>query len=320
MSSATTAQDERIRALEQQLAEAQAQFDRQKLLYERTSEKIMRDTEEMVRVLTELEERDALIAKDLQYALRFQRAILPKKLLYTHASFEVIYLPAEIVSGDIYDIFELGDGRLRVFLADATGHGVSAALTTMFIKSQYDSLKVAGGSPSELLSAVNDTMTAYAYADMRFTAVCADFHPRYNRVTYATAAHPRPLVVRITEEDSMYDAFFAPSGGPYLGLEPGLAFPEHSVELARGERIYFVTDGLVDATSPDGSRFGEDRVSSYAKRAMMANVELSMLLTPALSTFVTEGCALADDVTVIGMCPKAESDAPPISTRDVSVL
>jgi serine phosphatase RsbU (regulator of sigma subunit) len=99
-------------------------------------------------------------------------------------------------------------------------------------------------------------------------------------------------------------ARFVESGGPYLGLEPALTFPERTLELADGERFYLLTDGLTEALSPTGEVFGEERVSALAEEATTASVELATRLMPALSAFVGEGNTLSDDVTVVGLRPR----------------
>src|SRR5688572_4549153 len=162
----------KLEEAERKLAEARAQLAAQEELLRTTGDKLVQDAEQVVNVLAELEERDRMIATDLQHALRFQRAILPPKPDFPNLDIEVIYLPAEIVSGDLYDFVGLADGVVRILVADATGHGIAAALTTMFVKSQYDLVKRAHASPAEVLSALNEAMHSYmSNMDMRFTAI-----------------------------------------------------------------------------------------------------------------------------------------------------
>jgi serine phosphatase RsbU (regulator of sigma subunit) len=288
----------KLAVAEKKLAEARAQLAAQEQLLRTTGDTLVQDAEQVVSVLAELEERDRMIATDLQHALRFQRAILPPKPEFPDLDVEVIYLPAEIVSGDVYDVARLEDGVVRLLVADATGHGIAAALTTMFVKSQYDLVKWAYRSPTKLLAALNDSMSVYGNAEMRFTAICADYIPAQNKITYATAAHPGPLVV------SKDGARWLESGGPFLGLDAGTVYPQWSATFAKEESIYFVTDGLADAAAPDGTTFGEERIVQLIEEAYHANEAVAMRLMPALAAFVGEDRSLADDVTLLGLRPR----------------
>ena len=77
------------------------------------------------------------INDDLGQARSFQRCILPQLPPSEALRFSALYLPAEMVGGDIYDVFTLGPRRYRLFLADATGHGVQASLRTMVLRTKY---------------------------------------------------------------------------------------------------------------------------------------------------------------------------------------
>ncbi|PKL11423.1 MAG: hypothetical protein CVV50_05730, partial [Spirochaetae bacterium HGW-Spirochaetae-6] len=78
-----------------------------------------------------LKNAQKIIDDDLQMASRIQKNIISYEYEhYEDLDIFVKYLPQMEVGGDIYDINKLGDGKYRIFLADATGHGVQAALTT----------------------------------------------------------------------------------------------------------------------------------------------------------------------------------------------
>ncbi|MHC4129662.1 MAG: PP2C family protein-serine/threonine phosphatase, partial [Planctomycetota bacterium] len=76
----------------------------------------------------------ARMHEELQLAAHAQRELLPEALPTMHGvTTAALWRPAQYVSGDIYDVIRLDDDHLGVFLADAVGHGVSAALMTMVI-------------------------------------------------------------------------------------------------------------------------------------------------------------------------------------------
>lgn len=82
------------------------------------------------------------IKKDLLLAKKIQQKILPEDgIKFEHLKIHLYFQPQDEVGGDFYDIFELDNGTVRFFVADATGHGIQAALYTMAIKSEYEAIK-----------------------------------------------------------------------------------------------------------------------------------------------------------------------------------
>ncbi|MDF2697348.1 MAG: serine phosphatase, partial [Labilithrix sp.] len=81
---------------------------------------------ELVGLLRDVEARDAIIQRDLEEARQFQRKMLGAPPHVDRASVEVVYQPLGLVGGDLYAVSVDGD-RLRLFVADATGHGVRAS-------------------------------------------------------------------------------------------------------------------------------------------------------------------------------------------------
>ena len=84
--------------------------------------------------------RDESVAlRDLEFAKRIQRNLLPDTLPKVDGfALDVRYYPRDLVGGDYYDARRLDDGRVSLIVADVTGHGVSAALYTMFLESLQD--------------------------------------------------------------------------------------------------------------------------------------------------------------------------------------
>ncbi|MCC6645317.1 MAG: SpoIIE family protein phosphatase [Polyangiaceae bacterium] len=219
--------------------------------------RIRRQERELLEALRALEARDGVITQDILRARDFQQSLLPEAVRTAGLSLEVTYQPAEMVGGDLYDVFELEEGRVRVFLADAPGHGVPAALTTMFIKSQYELCKRAARTPEEALSTMNRSFAGtFGQLGLHFTAVCFDLDARVRGLRWATAAHPPLVLIEGTSATEL------PSGGAFVGLDEGATFLTGERELQPGARVYAYTDGLVEQPSPTGEPFGEARLTA----------------------------------------------------------
>jgi sigma-B regulation protein RsbU (phosphoserine phosphatase) len=201
-----------------------------------------------------------MITNDLEQAQRFQELILPVPPKSERIHFGVFYRPAELVGGDVYDIYERRPGEFRVFLADATGHGVQAALRTMLLKAEYDRLKDAH-TPEQTLITLNANVTAnYPGLEMQCSASCFDVVLGASgkaRVRYATAAHPPLLVFNGSSTATpVYKA------GPFLGVVPAITLEPVELDIEAGTRLLIYSDGLEEQWSTSNQEFGLGRVEA----------------------------------------------------------
>jgi sigma-B regulation protein RsbU (phosphoserine phosphatase) len=196
-----------------------------------------------------LGEEVAKMHEELQLAAQAQRELLPGELPSLHGvSVAAMWRPAQYVSGDIYDVARLDDDHVGLFLADAVGHGVSAALMTMVIAQSLVTRVIDGDAwrilpPSAVLAGLNAKLIGRTMQPSRFaTAVYAVINCRARRMTLATAGHPPPFLVR---RDGSFEALHT-SGG-LLGIFADLPFDEREVDLAEGDSLMFYTDGFEQA-------------------------------------------------------------------------
>lgn len=256
---------------------------------------MMRDADEIVRVVSALEQREAAINADLHQALTFQRAMLTRMPVHDEVALDAAYLPAELISGDFYDVSVLGPDRIRVFVADATGHGIAAGLATMFIKSEYEAIKRSPCGPGALLSTMNESLASrYRRLELRFTALCVDVYPSRRCIRYAPAAHPGPILARPGGPEILQ------SGGTFVGVATGITFAEHDAAFAAGDVMLAHTDGLLDAEAKNGETFGEQRTLDVLARAA-ATGSVCPPLVRAVADFVGVGRGLTDDIAVVSV-------------------
>lgn len=152
----------------------------------------------------------------------------------------VLYRPVNFVSGDIFDIRDLGDGRAAFFIADAVGHGVPAALLTMVLT---NSLITGDGqgefSPADVLARLNRKMCASCFGSGRFaTAAYGVIDAGSRSVTVAGAGHPMPVVL------GPAGAREIETSGPLLGVFGEAEFDQATFALAPDETLLLYTDGL----------------------------------------------------------------------------
>ena len=184
--------------------------------------------------------------EELRLAARLQQDFLPKSLPELgNVRFHTLFRPAGYVSGDLYDVMRLDEHRIGFYIADAVGHGMPAALLTMFIKNALVTKEITANSyrllePGEALARLNASLIEQNLSQAAFaTALYGIIDVRTLEVTIARAGHPCPLVLRsggAVEE-------FA-SDGPLLGIFPDERFVDARVTLQPGDRLLLYTDGI----------------------------------------------------------------------------
>ena len=170
--------------------------------------------------------------EELRLAAQLQREFLPSaKHTTSSVDYRVLFRPASYVSGDIYDIIRLDDTHIGFFIADAVGHGVPAALMTVYIKRSLRTGKRMDDQgkevriipPDEALAHLNRDMIRQKNAHVRFATACYGIIDCTTReFTFARAGHPYPMLLRANGETEWLE----PEGG-LLGV-----FPDEEFHLA----------------------------------------------------------------------------------------
>lgn len=254
---------------------------------------------ELARARVELADHRRAIEQELLTVRRLQASLLPRLPQADHFACAVLDRPADVVGGDTYDVHLTAEGRLRVFVADAPGHGVEAAMRTMIVRTVLDRHRTLRVSPGELLARVsNDLLAAFPGLDMRLAAGCFDVDldaddDGASRVEYADAAMPGLLHVRgdrVTEHAL---------GGTFLGLVADARFETRTLDLAPGDRLALCTDGLPELFDRHRARFPEATLHD----ALRAPAPLPQALD-ALSAHVDDflqGAPQDDDLTIFAV-------------------
>lgn len=206
---------------------------------------------------TALNER---IHSELNIAAQIQASILPSTFppFPEHDDFSLYaqMKPAREIGGDFYDFFLIDEERLALVMADVSGKGVPAALFMMVSRTIIKSLATQGKSPAEVLAEANDLLCQGNDAAMFVTTFLAYYHVAAGTLIMSNAGHNPPYRI---DADGVVHALPKPPGTA-LGFIPGLAYTEKEESLAPGETLVFYTDGVTEATAPDGQFFGEDRL------------------------------------------------------------
>lgn len=201
----------------------------------------------------EIKEVNTRLINELEYAKRIQQSLLPlKKLSFKNTIFMSEYFPCERLSGDFYDIYRIDDENIGMYVLDVSGHGISAALMTMFcnnyIKSTERLIKrYRGLKPHRNLRHFYEEFNKMNFPEeMHMVIFFASYNISTRMLTYCSGGmNCYPIVVKGTGETFFLDQS---SGFPICKMSDFFT-PEYvsaRLELERGDRVVFYTDGLID--------------------------------------------------------------------------
>ena len=205
----------------------------------------------------ELEEWRDKLERDLAAARLTQQSLIPQKPP-TLPGWEVAacYRPVIQVGGDIYGWLRVRDGRILFWIADATGHGASAALLTALAKLLFHHGSVEHDAPAAIMQAVNSDFRNIFGARSFMTAMCVALDPTSGRANVVGAGHPPLLIAR---HDGGADS--VASSAPPLGLVERAQFIETIVDLRPGDAFVLYTDGLFGAANGEKPRLTPEHLA-----------------------------------------------------------
>ena len=249
-------------------------------------------------------EREMNIARDIQ------QRILPTKVP-TSRCFQLAgrSIPSKHVGGDYYDFFITDDTgtKLGLITADVSGKGIPAALVVSQARSILKIYAQQGVPPSEALGHLNEFLLEDFDGAMYITLVYCLFDFEEMTVTYANAGHEWPMLISPGVEEL---TFLNKSSKP-CGLFGGETFLENQVKLKPGDRFIFPTDGLVDAESQSGDKFGLERLQELVLESRSLSCEACLdVVFDKTQKFSEGGGPQFDDMTlvildVVGPPPKS---------------
>ena len=210
----------------------------------------------IVRLAVNQKLREDRVMEILEEARQIQNSILPRQLPQP-GDYEIAArtVAAEIVGGDFYDVITLDEDVFDVVVADATGHGLPAALQ---VRDVFTGLRM-GLAREYKLSRTVARLNGIIHRSRLATKFVTLFLAEMNldgRIVYCNAGHPAAVVLRANGSVS-----FLRAGGMILGPNPNARYTFGIEELTPGDLLVLYTDGITEATSePDGEEYGRDRL------------------------------------------------------------
>jgi sigma-B regulation protein RsbU (phosphoserine phosphatase) len=188
------------------------------------------------------------LENQLKMAGTVQKDFLPQILPDSDKfKWAVTFMPADWVSGDIYDITRLDEKHIGFYLADAVGHSMPAALLTMFLKQAIQMRHTIGNeykifTPLEVISGLNQKMFAQHLRGCQFATCCyCLLNTKTLTLDYCRAGHPYPIL--ISKNRDWRGPVALQTRGSLLGVFEDAQFEQGSIQLHSGDKLILYSDG-----------------------------------------------------------------------------
>lgn len=206
-------------------------------------------------------------------------------------------VPAKEVGGDFYDFFMIDDHRLAVVVADVSGKGVPAALFMVIGKTLIKDHAQTGAALGQVFTEVNDQLCEANSEGLFITAFMGVLDLRTGEFSYVNAGHNPPLLCRA---GGQFEYLKVRPGFVLAGME-GIRYQTGRLDLAPGDRLFFYTDGVAEATDAHEELFGEQRLQAVLNQnRLAANETLLAAAAQAIQGFVGSAPQF-DDITMLGL-------------------
>jgi serine phosphatase RsbU (regulator of sigma subunit) len=272
----------------------------------------IRDITALERLKSDLERRNKFLATltgklraaqrsikaELWVANQIQLGLLPPKPpQLDKMRIDMAYKPVADVGGDLYDFIQMEDGRVGVFIGDASGHGLASALIGTLSKMSLYNHSRSWLPTSDLLTRMNKDLKAHIHTSHYLTGFWCVFDFEHNKLTYSRAGHPAQIVLR--KDGTMYTLS---GNGIFLGITEDAAFDQKEFFFEQGDRFFWFTDGIYDVfkESEDGDNEKKEFLG-YDKFAELVKLTVNLPFNAVISALKKSlsGFNPKDDFTII---------------------
>ena len=248
----------------------------------------------------EIRRKQDVLERELQSAARYVESLLPATgIVLSGIQMAHVYRPSLGLGGDLFNVVSWGDGVLGLYLLDASGHGVSAALRSAslstFLRRGNLLRHVGSTDPGAILTEANKQFPLTEDGNY-FTIIFARIDTRTRTLSYATAGHNGAFLQRLSGECR----WMAQPNLP-LGFDGSTIYATTDVAMTSGDRLYLLSDGLYEVSNSNGELWGQNRLEKTIRRFGIRP------LTEAASGAVAEAIRwqgheqFPDDVALMGV-------------------
>ena len=240
-------------------------------------------------------QRDRLV-HELTVVSDLQRDLLQERLPNVPGLNLAVYYDTSLYAGgDYYDVVELPGKRCGLLVADAEGHSAPAAVMMAMTCALFRSCPELHNQPGRLIDTINRHL-CHVNKESFVTAIYGLYDNVTRKMQIARAGHPYPILFRPSEgkaRELVCDGVFL------MGVEAYEQVPESTIELERGDRLLFYTDGVTERFDARNRLYGEERLCRQLEHPESEdpNIILNYIIED-LDRF-SHGCPSEDDIAML---------------------
>ena len=246
-----------------------------------------------------LQKQQAETEADLQSAATFVRSLLPPQGSPVQGiALAWEYQPSLLLGGDLFGVMAIDADYLGLYILDASGHGVAAALRSASLMTFLrggNILQLLGSyDPEKVLFEANRRFPLSAEGEY-FTLWVGQLHLPTGRLSYASAGHPGVLLSSAQNPSRWLTSASSP-----LGFDPSATFTNDGISLKPEDRLFLLSDGIYEVSSPSGEIWGRERFQEAidAGRQRSLSATIASCFSAARSWQQAEH--FPDDAAVVG--------------------
>lgn len=272
---------------------------------------------ETIRAAVGLKLREQALADQMKQAQIIQSSLLPD-CLPSLPGYDIAAVshPADDVGGDVYDLQSVEEGVLGLLMADASGHGLPAALQARDVVIGMRMGQAEGEKITSTVSRLNRVIHHSGLAS-RFISLFYGELEEAGSLAYVNGGHCQPLLFSTQEE-----VFELKTSGPVLGPLPDAVYRRGYLTLRPGETLVIYTDGVTERQIPSDEESDPDSLlapDEFGRDGLVNTVLAHRDLTAAdlVKKIVSDvrdfgrGQPFGDDVSVMVIRRLSEENYPP---------
>lgn len=247
---------------------------------------------QLAQAYAEKQKQDA----EMEIARSVQRALLPTELPKVEGyQFFASYDSARAVGGDMYDCFELPDGKICLSFGDVAGKGVPGALIMSRMDSCVQSTIRHVHDVVEAICAINEHMCDSNVEGRFVTHILCIVDTHSHEVVLVNAGHMPPIIRRA---DGSMEKFDEERSGPPICVVDDYPYEAQTCKLGPGDLVVMYTDGVDEAMNPAGELYGSQRVWDFVKNGPPEAQQMGKLLLEDVRRHA-QGYPQSDDITIM---------------------
>lgn len=241
----------------------------------------------------ELEDRQRDLLRDLKTAQEAQRLIMPPdEGQIGSVRYAVRQQSGRFVAGDLFDVVDLGGGRVAIFLGDVAGKGIGAAILMATAQTHLNASLKVHNDAAKAVTEVNRYISQHSAANKFISLWLGIFDSADRTVSFVDAGHGHWLCMTPGQVVKRIEA----AGGIPLGIDADFEYKAEQLELTPESRVILFSDGVVEQPGPEGL-YGLQRAIDALGKCGSVQEDVAGLFKSVRDYSQTPE-SLADDTTV----------------------